>query len=409
MTSDVIIVGAGASGLTAAIFAARHGAAVRILEHKEKAGKKLLLTGNGKCNLSHNCIDPALYRGTDPLFAVPVLKTYSQERTLAFFREIGVPVRERNGYLYPQNEEAAGVVQALLAECRKYHVSIDYEIGIKKILPQAEGFLFETKQGNCLSKSCVLATGGCSYKETGSDGSGFLYLADLHHTTQDVVPSLVQLKAKASFLKEIAGIRADAILRLYVEDRFIAAESGELQLTDYGVSGIAVFQLSRYAAIALKAGQKVTLVIDFLPASGDKEDMNAMYTMLCRDNPEMLSTLLSGSVHRKLIPVILQKSQVPDRRGADITVSEISQIVTLLKAFPLQICGTKKLNEAQVTAGGVNTSEVAADSLSSTKTPGLFFCGEMLDVDGPCGGYNLQWAWSSGMCAGEHAAEYCKR
>lgn len=406
MTSDVIIVGAGASGLTAAIFAARRGVTVKILEHKEKAGKKLLLTGNGKCNLSNQNIDPGLYRGAEPSFVVPVLHAYSKERTLAFFREIGVPVRERNGYLYPQNEEAAGVVQALLSECRKYKVSIDYEIGIKKILPQKEGFLFETKQGNYLSKSCILATGGCSYKETGSDGSGFLYLDVLHHTAQDIAPSLVQLKAKASFLKEIAGIRADTRLHLYVEDERVASESGELQLTDYGVSGIAVFQLSRYAAVALKEEKKVTLVIDFLPKSGDADAVTDMYAKLCHDHPSMLSVLLAGSIHRKLIPVILQESQVIDKCAADVTLEEIRRIVQTLKFFPLQINGTKKLNDAQVTAGGVNTTEVSAETLASKHTPGLFFCGEMLDVDGPCGGYNLQWAWSSGMCAGEHAAEY---
>ena len=405
MTSDVIVVGAGASGLTAAISAAGGGASVLILEHKETAGKKLLLTGNGKCNLTNENIDPALYRGSEPGFPVPVLKAFSVERTLRFFREIGVPVRKKNGYYYPQNEEASGVLYALLNECDKRRVSINYEIGIKKIRAEKKGFRLETKQGDFFCKILILATGGCSYKETGSDGSGFLYLGELGHTTQDVVPSLVQLQADASFLKETAGIRADCRLTLLIDGETTAGEAGELQMTGFGVSGIAVFQLSRYAAMALREGKEVTLLVDFLPASPEVPELIAMYRDLFDENPAKLSALLSGSVHRKLIPVLLRECGVTDKTASLVSEDEIRRIVAALKAFPFSITGTRKLNEAQVTAGGVNTREVFPETLGSRLHEGLFFCGEMLDVDGPCGGYNLQWAWSSGLCAGEAAAK----
>lgn len=405
MTADVIVVGAGASGLMAAIFAAQSGASVRILEHKEKAGKKLLLTGNGKCNLSCVDIDPTRYRGSEEGFAIPVLNAYSVDDTLRFFREIGVPVRQKNGGYYPQNEEASGVLRALLLECEKYHVSIDYETGIKRINALRNGFFLETKQGNYECKCCILATGGCSYKETGSDGSGFLYLGDLGHSVQDVVPSLVQLKAKAPFLKETAGIRADCNLTLLVDQLPVAEEAGELQMTDYGVSGICVFQLSRFAATALREQKEVTLSIDFLPASGDVSAVTYLYRRLFASHPAKISALLGGSVHRKLIPALLHICRIRDKAASEATEEEIMRIASTLKAFPLSIVGTKKLNEAQVTAGGVNTLEVFPQTMASRLHEGLFFCGEMLDVDGPCGGYNLQWAWSSGMCAGTEAAK----
>ncbi len=408
MDPDVIVVGAGASGLMAAIFAARSGASVRILEHKEKAGKKLLLTGNGKCNLTNTAIDPTRYHGTEDGFAIPVLRSYSTERTLHFFHEIGVPVRQKNGWCYPQNEEAVGVLHALLLECERLDVSIDYEIGIKKIKPLKGRFLLETKQGNYFCRSCILATGGCSYKETGSDGSGFLYLGDLGHTTQDVVPSLVQLKAGASFLKETAGIRADCRLILCVDHIPVAEDVGELQMTDYGVSGIVVFQVSRFAAMALREQKEVTLLIDFLPASRDVCAVTDLYQKLFASNPAKISDLLAGSVHRKLIPVLLHTCSIKDKAASMATDDEIARIAATLKAFPLSIVGTKKLNEAQVTAGGVTTFEVFPETLASRLHEGLFFCGEMLDVDGPCGGYNLQWAWSSGMCAGTEAAKFVK-
>ncbi len=405
MNADVIVVGAGASGLMAAIFAARSGASVLILEHKETAGKKLLLTGNGKCNLSSVVLDPARYRGTEEGFATPVLTAYPVERTLRFFREIGVPVRQKNGGYYPQNEEASGVLHALLSECERLGVSITYEIGIKKIIPQEKGFSLETKQGMFTCRCCILATGGCSYKETGSDGSGLLYLGDLGHTTQDVVPSLVQLKAKAPFLKETAGIRADSVLTLLIDQIPAAREAGELQMTDYGVSGIVVFQLSRFAAMALREQKEVSLLIDFLPASGEAEAVAGMYRTLFASNPANISALLRGAVHRKLIPALLDTCGVTDKSASAATEEEIVRIAETLKSFPLSIVGTKKLKDAQVTAGGVNTFEVFPQTMASRLQQGLFFCGEMLDVDGPCGGYNLQWAWSSGMCAGTEAAK----
>lgn len=405
--TDVIVVGAGAAGLTAAISAARHGASVLILEHMESAGKKLLLTGNGKCNLSNEQIDLTNYRGEEPEFPHYALRAYGLPETREFFLSLGVPFRSRNGYLYPQNEESAGVLTALLAECEKRGVEIKYQIGIQKITRETDGFLFTTKQGAFRSRTCILATGGKSYPRTGSDGSGFLYLGELGHEIKDVVPSLVKLQADAPYLTELAGIRADAHLILVIDHKPVARENGELQLTKDGVSGIPVFQLSRYAAAALGEGKRVELFVNFLPAMAHPAELLNWLKARCRNHPARLSDLLCALTHRKLVPVLLREAAVEDQAAAKVSAEELTRIAALLVGFPFVITGTDALRNAQVTAGGVLTRYVSEKTLESKKTPGLFFCGEMLDVDGPCGGYNLQWAWSSGLLAGKSAAEQC--
>lgn len=403
--TDVIVVGAGASGLTAAICAGREGASVRILEHMDTAGKKLLLTGNGKCNLSNEDMNPAYFRGSHPAFAEAALSAFGEKETRDFFRSIGVLFRSRRGYLYPFNGEAVGVRNALLLECDKIGVEIYYEIGIKKITKVGEYFLFDTKQGLFEAHSCILATGGCSQKRTGSDGSGLLYLEPFSQPVKDVVPSLLQMKAKEAFFSEIAGIRAEACISLLVDGKEKAIETGELQLTDYGISGIPVFQLSRYASEALKTGKEVRALIDFLPGFSEEKELFGFYRALFHKNPGKLKDLLSGSLPHKLCPVLLREAGVENLPGKDVSEGEIRRLLRVIKEFPVTITEMYKAENAQVTAGGIDTEHVNPSTMESTLVPGLFFCGEVLDVDGPCGGYNLQWAWSSGLAAGTAAAK----
>lgn len=402
---DVIVIGAGASGLTAAIHAAREGASVQILEHKESAGKKLLLTGNGKCNLSNEDMNPTYFRGAHPEFAETALSLYGKEETRSFFESIGILLRSRNGYLYPQNGEALGVRNALLSECDKLGIKINYEIGIKKIIPKEGGLVLDTKQGEIRGHSVVLATGGSTHKRTGSDGSGLLYLDYLKHPVKDVVPSLLQMKAEGSFFKEIAGIRADAKLTLLIDEKEIAREAGELQLTDYGISGIPTFQLSRFAAEALKHDHSVKVRISFLPGQKDEEKLYRFYENLFSGHPQNISELLSGALPHKLCKVILKEAGVKDLPGKKITGEEIRRVIHQITDFTVTITGMYHEEQAQVTAGGADTEYVFPDTMESKIVPGLFFCGEVLDIDGPCGGYNLQWAWSSGAIAGINAAK----
>ena len=406
--SEIIIVGAGAAGMVAAIAAARAGASVLILEHMEMAGKKILATGNGKCNYTNEKQGVEYYYGDNPAFVLPVFGQFGQQETLEFFLQLGILPSIVRGCYYPASKQAASVREVLVVELQRLQVPIVYNCGIRAIRKLSEGFEFETKSGNFYSKCCILATGGCSSKKTGSDGSGFRYLGALGHHVIDVVPALVGLTGKQSFFKEIAGIRAECEVRLYIENRFVAKEYGELQLTDYGISGIPVFQLSRLAARARQENKAVYATLNFAP-SLSKEELQAHLKNCFLQREKTAAQALIGTFPSKLIPVLLRQAGIPLNLPAkevdNAMRDDLYDRITKLRA---DITGTKNFEHAQVTAGGVDTSEIRNNTLESLLIPGLYFAGEMIDIDGKCGGYNLQWAWSSGYVAGQHAAQAVK-
>ena len=429
---DVIVVGGGASGLMAAIHAARAGAHVLILEHMERPGKKLLMTGNGKCNFTNeaffNFNEPQgetaceqYYHGACPAFVLPAIKNFDITSTLNFFEELGVvPVKRRGGY-YPSSGQASGILAAMLMECGRLGISIKCNIGIRAIQKaeknsesnqvvteeSKELFVIETKSGTYLSRRCILATGGKSYKKTGSDGSGFLYVERLGHHILDLVPALVPLQSDLAFFKKVAGIRAEISIKIYIDGAKTACESGELQLTDYGISGICVFQISHLASRALKSNREVWVELDFLPELDDAETFNrfmARAKSRYAVNKTMEQSMV-GLFADKLGSALLDEAGIaPSQMCRTLTVDQSKRLVQVMKHFCVPITATRSFEQAQVTAGGVDTTQVSADTMESKLIPGLYFAGEMLDVDGICGGYNLQWAWSSGAVAGMSAA-----
>lgn len=405
---DVIIAGAGASGLVAGISAARNGASVLILEHMESAGKKILATGNGKCNFTNEKQGIAYYRGKNPAFVLPVLEEFGLAETLAFFEELGItPRNKRDGYYYPASGQALSVLQVLLMECRRLKVRLAYNVGIRSIKKQQELFVFETKQGIFEGRKCIIATGGKSAKKTGSDGSGIPYIMSFGHHVTDVVPALVQLQGKQSFLKEIAGIRAEGRVKLYIENEKIAEETGELQLTATGISGIPVFQVSRYAAYGLLKQKKVHVLLDFLPLQQERETISLLNRRFDTFGyGKTAKEALIGLFPEKLISVFLQEAGIsPKSRAAHCRPVELEVLSLVIHKLRVDITGTNGFEGAQVTAGGVDTKEILETTMESKLVSGLYFAGEVIDIDGMCGGYNLQWAWSSGWTAGTHAAK----
>lgn len=417
----VIVAGAGAAGLMAAIAAARAGAGVTVLEAMERPGKKLLLTGNGRCNLTN--LDEGLrgaYYGTGAELASSVIRQFDTSSLLDFFHDIGLLTQEKNGYVYPYSAQSYSVLEVLLAEARRLKIKLKYSEKITDIRRQKEApgmWLVQTQGWTYEADALILACGSRAVPASGSDGSGYELAKKLGHTIRKVVPALVPVTCRAGFLSALAGVRCRAGVALWeyrdvssTEPVLVKADTGELQWTKYGVSGIVVFQLSRFISSA-QPGTKQYLEIDFLPEY-EQEAVTKLLLGRCRVlGEEKAGLLLAGLLNEKLIPVVLEQADkiLKSKKSLAKTVcrslqgEQIAAMVQVMKKLRLEVTGTKDFDTAQVCAGGVDCREVSEETLESKIHKQLYFAGELLDVDGPCGGYNLQWAWSSGYVAGTHA------
>lgn len=404
--TDVAVIGGGAAGLIAAISAARAGAGTIIIEHMDRVGKKILTTGNGKCNYTNALQGSSCYRGENPAFVVPVFRQFGFEATVAFFEELGICPKIKNGYYYPASEQAASVLDVLRMELSYLNVPEETSCEIKTIKKQRNTFFIDTTHGKIEAKSVIFATGLLASPKTGSDGSAFPYIENFGHHFIDIVPALVQLQGKQSFFKALAGIRAENSIKLYIENRQILSERGELQLTDFGISGIPVFQLSRYATKALMQKKKVHVLLDFMPDT-ELTELEKNMALRFRKNAhgKTAGEALIGLLNKKLSGVLLKEAGIDVHLPAQkVSDKQIHNLCTLIKGLRVDIIGSKTFEQAQVCAGGVSTAEIENETLMSKLVPGLYFAGEVIDIDGTCGGYNLQWAWSSGYVAGLHAA-----
>lgn len=404
--TEVVVIGGGAAGLMAAVTAARMGAETVILEHMDRVGKKILATGNGKCNYTNALQGVSYYRGENPAFVLPVFEQFGLEDTIRFFEDIGIYPKCRNGYYYPSSEQAASILEVLRMEASYQGVNIFVSCEIKHIKKKPEGFLVLTNKDTFSCKSLLFAPGLLASPKTGSDGSAFLHIEQLGHHFIDIVPALVGLQAKQAAFKALAGIRAESTVTLYIDNLQILSESGELQLADYGISGIPVFQLSRYATRALSEGKSVHAEIDFLPRLAEPELFKLLTERFGSNaHGKSASEAMIGLFHKKLGEVLLKESGI----GLHVAAGQISsgqrkRLCRLAKHFRADIVGSRSFEQAQVCAGGIDTREINPHTLESRLVNGVFFAGEVIDIDGICGGYNLQWAWSSGYTAGKHAA-----
>lgn len=408
------IIGGGPSGMAAAISAARKGAAVTILERNDRLGKKILSTGNGKCNLGNLDLHADAYYGNDTAFIKQTLERFSEQDTVAFFKKLGLMIKDRNGYLYPASEQASSVLDVLryelqalgvqvITECKVNHIKKDPRSGEILVSDGAVEYRFD---------AVILACGSKAAPKTGSDGSGYKLARQLGHSLIPTVPALVQLKCEEDYLKAVAGVRADAEIRVLGDNQagdgqegVVAVERGELQLTEYGISGIPVFQLSRQVNYILREKDHVTVEIDFLPDLSNEE-----FDMLCREREKRVGfdrtveEFFTGMLNKKIMLLFMKlaglKGHIPVEEADPI---KMKQVYELCKNWRVTVNGSNSYDNAQVCAGGVDTAEVTAD-FESRLVQGVYIVGELLDVDGKCGGYNLHWAWASGVLAGKHAA-----
>ncbi|MBU9743385.1 NAD(P)/FAD-dependent oxidoreductase [Lachnospiraceae bacterium ASD3451] len=435
----VVIVGAGASGLMAGIAAARAGAQVTILEHTPQIGKKIRVTGNGRCNLTNTDQSPEHYRGTHPEFAMEALRKFSMADTVKFFGELGIYTKNRNGYLYPHSDQAADVAEVLRAENEHQHVKISCNSVVRSIHVNCEAkirtndhinaqensqdraaevngktdvgnekdqrFLIETESWTYPADALILCTGSKAAPKTGSDGSGYPLAEQLGHRIITPLPALVQLKAAGKEFQKLAGIRAEAKVTLRVEDTPVCSDQGEVQLTGYGISGIPVFQVSRFAAEALEQQKKVQVWLDFFPEFTADNLMTFFKQRIQQISYKRMGQFFTGMLPGKLSEVLLIKAGLKASEPVGrLSPEGMMKLILLLKAYPVDITGTNSFDQAQTCAGGVDTREVDPGTMESGIVPGLYLAGELLDIDGACGGYNLQWAWTSGYIAGTSAA-----
>ncbi len=410
--SRVFVIGGGASGMVAAIMAARNGHSVTIWEHNDKLGKKLYATGNGKCNLTNSAYSPEYYRGGDSSLVEAMLEQFSVEDTKTFFRSLGLMLKERNGYWYPMSEQAASVVSVLTYELRRLGVRIMLNCDVNGLAKTDERFELsyvhrEQGKGTATADKVILACGGKAGQNLGAGDGGYRLAQALGHSVTPLVPALVPLCSKEKWLKTVSGVRLEVGLTLEgvcSGQKATKTERGEMIFADYGISGIPVMQLSRYASEWLDRGAHVCVYVDLLPNVAAAELKKGIEQRISGEiyADRTAEEAMCGILPKKLMYVILKQAAVDPEIGVThITSRQTHALAALIKGLPIHITGTKPFENAQVTAGGIPLSEVEMHTCQSKLVHGLYLTGELLDVDGTCGGYNLQWAWSTGVIAGQ--------
>lgn len=402
--ADVLVLGGGATGLAAGIAAARAGARVCLVEKLPRVGKRLLATGNGRCNLTNTGARAADYFG-DGAFAAGALARFSPEAVRAFFREIGLESREEfGGRVFPRSNQAAAVVDALRLAFAEAGGETVADFAAIALEPQRGGFCARAADGRTVwGKSAVCALGGMAAPALGGSDSGLKLMRALGHRLVPCAPALVQIKTPPEAVRALKGIRVEGQARAYVEGREAARAAGEILFADYGVSGPAVMQVSRPLSYALAEKRRAEIAVCALPEEGPGFLRARRERLASRP----LEDFLTGFVPKRLGQVLLKNAGIAplSRPAGSLSAGELSALEALLFEWRLPALGTAGYANAQVMAGGLDTRDFDPRTLQSRKVPGLFAAGEILNVDGGCGGYNLQWAWASGLLAGSEAAK----
>jgi len=405
MKTEIAVIGGGASGMMAAITARKSGKEVVILERKDRILKKVLITGNGRCNITNVNANISNYFGKNISSVENILNSFNPQDTMDFFNGLGIMCNEENrGKVYPLSGQASSVVDALRFEAERLGVRIETEFYVRKI--EKEGFKFKIyseDRKKIEAGRVIIAAGGQSYPELGSNGSGFELAKELGHSVTKLSPSIVQLKTEKYQVKGLQGIKTDVAVTAYGDNKKICTYDGELLFTDYGISGNVVFNIS----FVMPLYKNVEFEIDFM----EKFDYNELYEIL-KERKKIMSHLtmenyFNGMINKKLGQFLSKVSGIEklSKPVKDLNDSDIRKLCTVLKKYRVKILETTGFKNAQVTAGGVSLDEVNAETLESKIVKGLYFSGEVLDVYGECGGFNLQWAWASGYIAGENSAK----
>lgn len=398
---DLLIIGAGAAGMMAAITAAREHKKVCILEKLNKAGKKIMATGNGKCNFT-NANMQAEYFGGDRAFVSQLLEKFSLQDCLDFFRSIGIYPKNKNGYYYPNSEQAVSVANAFIFELERLGVQIYYETEITDILSQKNGVFVSTNKGQFLVRKLIIATGLLAAPKLGSDGSLFDLIKKTGHRFSPILPALCGFSCKGIDFKKVQGVRAHGTVTALIDGIEVAEDTGEIQFTNYGLSGIPIFQISRYLSKGVYHKSKVQIAINLLPELNKEvvlKELNHRKTIYA---DQTVDKLLNGFIHQLLSDMVLQKIHLDKQMFCSgISQSQIEKMAETLQHLVVTVTNYRDFEFAQVCTGGIPLSDIHWETLESKYAKNIHFAGEILDVDGICGGYNLHFAWATGYIAGK--------
>lgn len=400
----VAIVGGGASGLVCAIEAARKGHNVFVFEKNTKLGRKVLATGNGKCNISNLHLNPSRYHGKSPSFVTSILKRFDAFTCKNYFRTLGLEMREgEEGRLYPMSHQASSVVDILVHEARRLGVVFYCESEVTHLAKKKEQFVLHVKETEHLFDACVIATGSLAMPSLGSSASGYGFAKAFGHEVIEPFPSLVQLLSDEAYLKEASGVKIEAGVELFVEAKRFMHTHGDVLFTNYGLSGSAILDISRHASFALSQNKEVFVVLDLMPLLEKEALQSLLHKRLPFAEGKPLLLWLEGIIPKKLALFVIHACQFEHIKNASMLgTKELKKLLFTLKALRLHVKGTKGFESAEVSAGGVDVRELDEKTLMSKKEKNLYFCGEVLDIDGDCGGFNLHFAWGSGFCVGQN-------
>ena len=396
----VVVIGGGAAGILAALTAAEgENRRVLLLERQQRIGRKLLATGNGRCNLTNTGATIEHYHGEQADFATPALAKFTPQDALDFFHGLGLmTVEEYGGRVYPLSNSANSVVDVLRFALEKRGVEVRCACPVRSIARRDKGYTVVTDEGSLGADYLIVACGGAAGAKLGGVMDGYELLKPLGHKRTALYPALVQLITPPEFPRALKGVRADGSLRLLSGSETLAKGEGELQFTDNGLSGPAAFDVSRAAATA---GEGLTLSMNFFREYSASQVLGLLQQRR-ESYPQLESAqLFTGMLHNRLGKMLVKYAGLPQELPlGKLSDAQLEQAVQAATDFRLKLLGTEGFDHAQVTAGGIKTTGFNPETMESWFMPGLFVCGELLDVDGDCGGYNLQWAWSSGRLAG---------
>lgn len=416
---ELFIIGGGAAGLMAAVTARDQGIDTAIIESNDRLGKKIITTGNGRCNISNESTakgtDEAValshkYHSNQAGFPLHVLQQFGIRQTIDFFTSLGLPlVSLEDGRMYPMSLQAASVPGVFKLALEDRNVPVYFKNKVLDITVSSGHPRFTIKcqteteeQVEYTSEYLFLCAGGLTAPKTGTDGSGYTLVQRLGHTMIHPVPGIVQLKLDYPYLKELSGIKFEGLAHVIVNNEVIRSEYGEILFTDYGISGPPILQLSRKAAYNLGRGESVTLSVDLMPDRTEEEVIDFLETHWGIFGHRTVADSLIGIISKKLIPVLLKEAGIDQQLHLlcwDLSWKTKKIFYRILKRWEFKVTDTNSFTNAQTTAGGIDTTELIEGTLESKLVPGLYLAGEVMDVDGDCGGYNLQWAWSSGYAA----------